>query len=243
MRSSWVDDCHGDTYDTDAGRQRRSTRSATPTTARSSAASRRPTRGPRSTRWPSRRAPTGRQQRPDAVRLELQGPARAVDPALVPRLGLRHLHRASPRRPGGRHRQRTTSCSAASSRGSTAGQQGLVRFAVQDDRAEQGGPDYADTVRSRRPPPGHHRVAVTGHRPGRLAGVWDRDNQRLTYEVYRMRGTANAQLVTTLTADTDLLDRPDRSSPTPAPVRDPHVPDPRHRPLGQRACQPGRRSR
>ncbi len=79
---------------------------------------------------------------------------------------------------------------------------GLTRFAVKDKSTNKVGPQY--DVLPARPVPATTATAIGGGTVRVSFGsAWDKDNQRLSYQVYRDKGTANETLVKTLTADTN----------------------------------------
>ncbi len=102
-------------------------------------------------------------------------------------------------------------------------QQGLTRYALRDSAPNKVGPTYDDTVPVRSGPPTTTAVPTA---PGTLrvtfGSAWDADNERLTYRVYRDRGTAAEKLVGTVTADSNFWTLPNLS------VNDTSVPSGQH---------------
>ncbi len=89
-------------------------------------------------------------------------------------------------------------------------QQGLTRYALRGTKVtDKVGPKYDDTVPVRTAAPPTTAVSVA---PGSVrvsfGAAWDEDNTRLTYALYRDRGTAAEKLVKTLTADSSFYDLP-----------------------------------
>lgn len=93
-------------------------------------------------------------------------------------------------------------------------QQGLTRFALPGTATgtppNKVGPQYLDTIPVRSTAP-----ATTVARPSTgtirvtYGAAWDRDNQRLTYQVYRDRGATAEKLLTTRTFDSSFWAAPD----------------------------------
>ncbi len=96
-------------------------------------------------------------------------------------------------------------------------QQGLTRYAKSANAPDQVGPQY--DVKPPRPVPATTatQVASGGVRVS-FGSAWDKDNESLTYQVYRDRGTAAEKLVTTITARSNFWTVPTLS------VGDPAVP-------------------
>ena len=90
-------------------------------------------------------------------------------------------------------------------------QQGLTRFAMKTSAPNKVGPTYDDTVPVRTGTPATNAVAVS---PGTVritfGAAWDFDNTRLTYQVYRDRGTAAERLIKTYTFDSNFWTVPDQ---------------------------------
>ncbi|SDV04431.1 PKD repeat-containing protein [Microlunatus sagamiharensis] len=95
---------------------------------------------------------------------------------------------------------------------SGAKQQGLVRYALKNTVPNKIGPQYTDTVPVRSTVPPTTAVSVA---PGSIrvsfGAAWDQDNQRLTYQLYRDRGTAAEKLVKTLTVDSTFWTLPQQT--------------------------------
>lgn len=90
-------------------------------------------------------------------------------------------------------------------------QQGLTRFALKQAAPNKVGPTYEDTVPVRTAVPATTAVATA---PGTVrvtfGTAWDFDNQRLTYQVYRDRGTAAEKLVKTVNFDSNFWTVPNQ---------------------------------
>jgi PKD repeat protein len=92
-------------------------------------------------------------------------------------------------------------------------QYGLTRYAVPGAApgvpANKVGPQYLGTVPVRSAPPA---TAASVPAPGTVrvtyGAAWDKDNQRLTYQLYRDRGTAAEALVDTRTVDSNFWTLP-----------------------------------
>ncbi len=88
-------------------------------------------------------------------------------------------------------------------------QQGLTRYALRAASTNKTGPRYEGTVPIRTGAPRTTAVATAkGTVRVGFGAAWDPDNQRLTYRVYRDRGTAAEALVTTLTVGSTFWDVP-----------------------------------
>lgn len=91
-------------------------------------------------------------------------------------------------------------------------QQGLVRFALSAVAPNKVGPTYVDTVPPRTSAPPTRATAVgPGSVRVRFGTAWDLDNQRLTYQVYRDRGTAAEKLISSITKDSNFWTVPDQT--------------------------------
>jgi PKD repeat protein len=100
-------------------------------------------------------------------------------------------------------------------------QQGLTRFSTSANAPDKVGPQY--DVLPARPVPA---TTVTQVAPGAarvsFGSAWDKDNQNLTYQVYRDRGTAAEKLVKTIISSSNFWTVPTLS------VEDPAVPNGTH---------------
>lgn len=99
------------------------------------------------------------------------------------------------------------------------GQQGLARFALAAAAPNKVGPSYLDTVPPRTAaPPTTASVVAPGAVRVTFGTAWDMDNQRLTYQVYRDRGTSSELLVATSMVNSNFWTLPNQA------VTDPAVP-------------------
>ncbi|SDR76071.1 PKD domain-containing protein [Friedmanniella luteola] len=115
-------------------------------------------------------------------------------------------------------------------------QQGLTRYALPDTAPgvapNKVGPQYLGTVPVRSAPPATTAsVPAAGTVRVTYGAAWDKDNQRLTYQLYRDRGTAAEALVDTRTVDSNFWTLPaqtvdDRTAPAGSHTYQVRVTDP-----------------
>ena len=219
----WMNDCQGDTYDVEPVGQVVYTVSHTHNCTMIGDF---PDTSPR-TRWQHAGAytsyPTGVNKGPDVYGWNYQGQPDATMLQWYPNLGI-----------GTATGQYQAAWNVTSGDGYVAlggefptvngkPQQGLTRYALTAAAPNKVGPTYNDTVPVRNAPPA---TTVAATAPGTVrigfGAAWDMDNQRLTYRVYRDRGTAAEKLVATVTADSNFWTLPSQS------VNDTSVPAGQH---------------
>jgi len=87
-------------------------------------------------------------------------------------------------------------------------QQGLTRYATAPVAPNRSGPRYDGTAPVRTTAPPTTATATGSSVQVEFGSAWDEDNQRLTYRVYRDRGTSAEKLVATRTADSSFWSVP-----------------------------------
>ena len=224
----WVEDCHGDTYSVFPSGEG-STWPATRTTAATSAASRRPTRG----HWTYQRGlaftddARGTVSRDPLRLLQLRGPPASRAAALVPGFQRRHLHRPDT---GSVERQRQRDYMVYGgefTRVNNVPQQGLVRFARTNLAPNDDGPrlgtgvvrPHCDQFRPGRP----DQLGVQ-LRPRQRAAQLRRDQERQRREPDLQHHIAVCLVATALPG----LPGPERHGRSEL-----QLPDPSHRSQGQ----------
>lgn len=207
----WLLDCHGDTYDVEpVGQVVYSVSHAHDCTMINAF----PDTNPR-TRWQHALAttsyPTGTNNGPDSYGWNYKGQPAPTLLHWYPDLGI-----------GQATGQSQAAWSATSGAGFLAlggefpsvngkAQQGLTRFALAMSAPNKVGPRYDGTAPVRSSAPATTATVSGGTVALTYGTAWDYDNQRLTYRVYRDRGSANETLISTFSADSNFWTVPSRS--------------------------------